>query len=88
MMDQKNWETLAKAFQEEEPWWGGRYADESDFEELNLFDWLECDNSPSWKMRDEFDAHGYGVLCLERDSFSWLIGGVIDRKTGKVITFG
>jgi hypothetical protein len=91
MMDQKDWDILQEAFQEEEPFWESKYADESEFEGLNLYKWLECEGvRPSGKMTDEFRAHGYSVYAVERDSFGWLIGGVqrMLDPSGKVITFG
>jgi hypothetical protein len=92
MMSEKDWTTLFNAFEEEEPFWeGGDYAEEHDFPDLNLYNWLECDGGrPSYKTIQEFAAHGYDVFCLERDSFGWLGGGVRRKldPSGKVITFG
>ena len=91
MMSEENWKKLFKAFQEEEPWWEGEYAAEHEFNGLNLYNWLECDGGrPSYKMIQEFAAHGYDVFCLERDSFGWLGGGVRRKldPSGQVITFG
>lgn len=31
---------------------------------------------------------GYTVYPVEKDSFGWLVGGVRNNKTGKVLTFG
>ena len=90
MMDQKNWEDLFEAFNEEEPFWTG-YAGEEAFAKLNLYEWLECNGArPSQKMIEECAYHGYDVFPVERDSFGWMIGG-IRRKldpSGKVIMFG
>lgn len=91
MMNQENWEALFKAFDEEEPWWEGNYADENEFEGLNLMDWLECDSrGPDWNMVIEFVRRGYDVFPVENDSFGWLVGGVRRKldPSGKVITFG
>ncbi len=91
MMDRKDWETLFEAFQEEEPFWKDKCADESEFNGLHLHKWLECNGAcPSGKMKNEFAFHGYDVFCVERDSFGWLIGGVRRHldPSGKVICFG
>lgn len=91
MMNQSDWEALVQAFREEEPFWENEYADESEFKNLNLYKWLECDGAqPSERMKKELALHGYDVFPVERDSFGWLIGGIremlINEK--KVITFG
>lgn len=91
MMNQKQWDLLEEAFDEEEPWWEGLYADENDFKDLNLYDWLECTRiGPSIGMRLELTRHGYETFPVERDSFGWLIGGI--RRKGdlsyKTICFG
>lgn len=91
MMDQRNWEDLFEAFNEEEPFWEDKYASEEAFDRLNLYKWLECNGTrPSQKMMDECAFHGYDVFPIERDSFGWLIGGIrrVLDPSGKVITFG
>ena len=91
MMDQEKWTKLFEAFNEEEPFWEDKYADEELFSNLNLYEWLECSGArPSRKMMDEFAFHGYEVFPVERDSFGWLIGGIrrVLDPSGKVITFG
>ena len=94
MMDQKNWEKLFEAFQNEnvfEEEDGIKYANECDFEDLNLFEWLECGSyGPSMRMKEACARHGYDIFCIERDSFGWLIGGIRQMliPDRKVITFG
>jgi len=36
------------------------------------------------------DDHGYEVVCLERDSFGWLLGGISKVVDGqrRLLTFG
>jgi len=89
MMDQERWSKLQEAFDTEELFW--KDGDSCDANELdfNIMEWLECSGtSPSCEMMNLFRDHGYSVLCKERDSFGWLIGAVLDRKTGKEIIFG
>ena len=91
MMDQTQWDKLFNAFDEEEPFWESKYASENDFDELNLFEWFECDSyGPSARMCKELSLHGYDVFPVEKDSFGWLIGGIRQMldPSGKVITFG
>ena len=53
MMNETRLEKLFQAFQEEEPFWEDNYADEGQFEGLNLYEWLECNGArPSRKMID------------------------------------
>ena len=40
MMNEKNWEDLFEAFKDETKFNEEGYADESDFENLNLYEWL------------------------------------------------
>lgn len=91
MMNETRLEKLFQAFQEEEPFWEDNYADEGQFEGLNLYEWLECNGSrPSRRMIDELAFCGYEVFPVERDGFGWLIGGIrrLLDPSGKVITFG
>lgn len=83
MMDQKRWELLEKAFEEadkfeldeESGYW--EWSHDSEFEGMNLMDWLECNSMrPDYKMWDEFTKHGYTVFAAEKDSFGWLVGAV------------
>ena len=39
MMSETRLEKLFQAFQEEEPFWENNYADEGQFEGLNLYEW-------------------------------------------------
>lgn len=90
MMDQRKWEILDEAFQKDEKFSEEGYANDYDFENIDLMDWLECDSrGPSWDMIDEFLDNGYSVFAIEKDSFGWLIGGV-QKKEGseRIITFG
>lgn len=90
MMNQKKWEILDEAFQTDEKFNEGGYANDYDFEDINLIDWLECDSrGPSWHMIEEFLVNGYRVFAIEQDSFGWLIGGVQKKEGSKrIITFG
>ena len=88
MMDQNRWNKLEEVFDNEELFWQDDGIGEEETE-LNLMDWLECDSTrPSGKMIREFNDHGYRVFAAERDSFGWLIGCVMQGKTGKKIYFG
>ena len=93
MMNEKNWEDLFQAFKEEEKFNEVGYADESEFENLHLYEWLGCsdgDAKPSRGMLDLFARRGYDVFWVEKDSYGWLIGGVREKLVPwkRVITFG
>ena len=88
MMDQAKWNKLNEAFDTEENWWEPGANNDYDLG-IDLFDWLDCSTSrPSGTMIQEFNNHGYDVECYERDSFGWLVAGVKEKKSGKVILFG
>ena len=89
MMDQERWGKLKETFETEELFWEhGDWCNAYDLD-YDIEDWLECSTTrPSFCMIHEFDLHGYSVFPTERDSFGWLIGAVLDRKTGKEIIFG
>lgn len=95
MMDQAKWKLLEEAFEkadqfetDESGYW--EWADESQFEGLDLMDWLECDSrGPDYQMWAEFEEKGYTVFAAEKDSFGWLIGAVKRTLEPKRrITFG
>lgn len=91
MMNDERREKLFNAFQEEEPFWVDNYADENQFEGLNLMEWLECNGArPSREMVLKMSELGYEVFPVEVDSYGWLIGGIrrLLDPSGKVITFG
>ncbi len=91
MMDQKKWKQLFNAFNEEDNFDEEGYANDSEFEDMDLMDWLDCDSrGPSMQMMHEFSLHGYDVFPVEKDSFGWLIGGVRHMliPNSRIITFG
>ena len=60
-------------------------------DDIDVYGALVCDNvcvpySKQCYMRDR----GYEVVCLERDSFGWLMGGISKVVDGKrrLLTFG
>lgn len=91
MMTEENWKQLEQEFEKDEMFDkdGWYIGDECGNPPFNLMAWLECSSTrPSWKMTCEFVDRGYRVYPEELDSFGWLIGTVVDKKTGRKITFG
>ena len=88
MMDQEKWAKLEETFNDETQEWESGCIDYTTLD-FDIMGWLDCSTrGPSWEMMAEFEKNGYKVVCHERDSFGWLIGGVRQKSTGKEIIFG
>lgn len=88
MMDQNKWELLDKTFKNDELWKDGSMIDEYDAD-LPLFDWFECNACrPATEIVHQLENRGYWVGPGERDSFGWLTGRIIDKRSGREIIFG
>lgn len=69
------------------------YASDADCDDdLDPYGTLVCDNVcvPQSKIVYIREHGGYEVVCLERDSFGWLVGGISKVVDGKrrLLTFG
>jgi len=85
-------EKLDKFFSDPDNFDEEGYASDTDCsDDLNPYDTLVYDNIcvPQAKINYMRDR-GYEVVCLERDSFGWLMGGISKVVDGKrrLLTFG
>lgn len=67
------------------------YADDTKCTDINPYDTLVRDNVGVPASEEVYmEEHGYEVVCLDRDSFGWLLGGISKVVDGKrrLLTFG
>lgn len=67
------------------------YADDTKCTDIDPYDTLVYDNIGVPASKAEYmEDHGYEVVCLDRDSFGWLLGGISKVVDGKrrLLTFG
>lgn len=67
------------------------YASDVDCDDIDPYGALVCNNmGVPWEKTCYMGDNGFEVVCLERDSFGWLMGGISKVVDGhrRLLTFG